>query len=305
MEAWNLLVTLAATQWGVVGRQQLLDLGVTIHHLDTWASTARIERVAPRVWRVAGAPDTWEQRLQIGLLSLGDHACVSHSAAGQLHGFDRTPADRVEFLVPRTARTTRIAGPVVHSTGVLPTIDICRVGGFRATSATRTIIDLARARVPRVRLEAAIDSAVRSGASAPVVLHRRLSALRGRGRWGCRLLDELLLDSGGETLLERRFLRLVRRGGLPRPKVQVPFRDGQRTAARVDFLFEEYLIVVEVSGRKGHSSPAERAKDAQRRNELQDLGYVVIEYTWEHVTQREPWVLATMRERLISRGWLP
>ena len=63
--------------------------------------------------------------------------------------------------------------------------------------------------------------------------------------------------------------------------------DGQ-TFARVDFLFEDHGIVIEVSGRKGHSSPSERARDAQRRNELQDGGRRVYEYTWEddHPTGR-------------------
>ena len=113
-----------------------------------------------------------------------------------------------------------------------------------------------------------------------------------------RLLDELLVDAGGHTMLEREFLRLMREAHLPRPETQVIFRDGQRTAARVDFLFPEWKIVVEVSGRLGHSSPSERARDAQRRNELQDLGMRVYEFTWEQVTKRPVWVQSQMRRHL-------
>jgi hypothetical protein len=47
------------------------------------------------------------------------------------------------------------------------------------------------------RVAAAIDSAVRAQLTSPVVLERRLTALRGAGRWGAPKLDELLLDSGG------------------------------------------------------------------------------------------------------------
>ncbi|MEJ7720564.1 MAG: hypothetical protein WKF58_09005 [Ilumatobacteraceae bacterium] len=50
------------------------------------------------------------------------------------------------------------------------------------------------------------------------------------------------------------------------------YRRDRRAYARVDFSWEDAGIVVEVSGRKGHSSPAERARGAQRRNELQDAG---------------------------------
>ena len=73
-------------------------------------------------------------------------------------------------------------------------------------------------------------------------------------------------------MLERQFLRLVNRSGLPMPKPQVVHaRDGQ-FVARVDFLFPDPGVVVEVSGGRGHSSAADRAKDARRRNELQDMG---------------------------------
>jgi hypothetical protein len=125
------------------------------------------------------------------------------------------------------------------------------VDGFACTSATRTVIDLARLRVSRFELEAAIDSAVRMGLSSPAALLHRLKGFRGPGRWGCRLLDGLLVDSGGHTMLERRFLSLVRRAGLPRPTPQVIHRRDGRAIARVDFLFEAVGVVVEVSGRKG------------------------------------------------------
>ncbi len=171
-------------------------------------------------------------------------------------------------------------------------------------SATRTVIDLARARVSDDRLAAAIDSAVRSGSSSPAALQRRLAELRGPGRWGCRRIDELLLGSGGHTMLERLFLELMHEAGLPRPTPQVVFQDAAGgTIARVDFLFADWSIVVEVTGRLGHSTPTERARDAQRRNELQDIGLQVHEYTWEDVTRRPAYVRESMEARLRRVGW--
>jgi very-short-patch-repair endonuclease len=186
----------------------------------------------------------------------------------------------------------------VHTTNDLAKLDRITVSGYPCTSGTRTVIDLARLRVAVVQLEAAVDSSVRGGWSAPLVIVRRLGELRGPGRWGARALDELLLDSGGHTMLERRFLELVRLARLPRPRVQVIFARDGKTFARVDFTWDEAGVVVEVSGSKGHSSPRERAKDAQRRNELQDIGLRVYEYTWDQVTQRRDWVIDTLRARL-------
>lgn len=130
----------------------------------------------------------------------------------------------------------------------------------------------------------------------------RISAIEGSSRWGIAQLDALLLTSGGHTLLERLFLKLMRRAGLPRPIPQVVHRKDGRHVARVDFLFENVGLVVEVSGGRGHSSPSERAKDARRRNELQRLGRIVVEFTYEQVTREETYVVATIRDFLaVSR----
>lgn len=290
-------------------------------------STAAADRLAPGRWRrfvelgwlrragpgvlvVAGSPASWEQDLVVALTALGPEAWVSHRSAAALHRLDRSVRGAAHVSVPRELRgrgrrLARTGGVVLHSTGTVGPNDIVVIGGLRATSATRTIIDLANIRAPRAEIEASIDSAVRGGLSAPIVLERRLGELRGRGRWGCRLLDDLLVDSGGHTMLERRFLRLVRRAGLPRPRRQLVHRRGSRTVARVDFCYDELDLVIEVSGSHGHSSPTERAIDAQRRNELQELGRTVLEYTWNQVTGSPDQVSAGLERALRRAGWHP
>lgn len=297
---WSDIADIAGRQHGIIDRHALARAGVPDSTLKSWVRRGMLERLAAGVWRVTGAPTSWEQLLTAGLVYLGDEAVVSHEAAAQIHTFDRTPPDRVEFVVPERARKRRLPFGTVHTTGHLPRIDRVRVDGWPVTSATRTVLDLAMQRPGRVRLEAAIDSAVRSRASAPEVLQRRLTELRGPGRWGCRLVDRLTLDAGGESMLERRFLALLRTNGLPRPTTQRWFRVDGRAIGRADFTFEADRMVVEVSGGRGHSSPAERAKDAQRRNELQDLGWRVFEYTWDDVVHRPAYVVRTMRDRLVS-----
>jgi hypothetical protein len=283
-------------QHGLISLEQLARLGVSRAQLRSAVAHGWLAPAGPRVYRTPAAPETLDHRRALGLLVLGPQAVISHRGAACLHRFDRS-VDVVEFTIALPAHGARLPFPV-HTTGRLPPIDRVVVDGFACTSATRTIIDLARLRVGRFELEAAIDSAVRLGLTAPAALRHRLEGLRGRGRWGCQLLDHLLIDSGGHTMLERRFLTLVRRAGLPRPTPQVIHRRDGRAIARVDFLFEDLGVVVEVSGRKGHSSPAERARDAQRRNELQEFGRLVYEYTWEQVDERSDWVADTLSNRL-------
>lgn len=302
VDKWRRVTDALALHHGVIDRAALKGLEVDSDQVRRWVAKGMLERVAPRVWRLVGSPDHWEQRVAIGLLSLGPQAAASHNTAAQLHRFDRTPRDVVEFLVPPERRGSRMQF-TVHCSKLIRPHDYVTVDGFQATSATRTILDLANLGVSPDRVSAAIDTAVRLQLSAPEAIAERVFDIRRRGRSGVRMIDGLLLDAGGHTMLEREFFRLMREGGLPRPTPQVVFQDGKRTVARVDFLYAEWNIVVEVSGRLGHSSPAERARDAQRRNELQDLGLLVFEFTWEDVTRRPSWVIRQMRERLQTAGW--
>lgn len=298
------IAAVAVRQHGLISVHQLERLTSPPYQWRRFVRQAWLVPEAPGVYATAGSPPTWERRLTAGLLSLGRDALVSHRAAAALHGLDRSHPDVVEFTMPRHGRGRQ--GPfTVHTTAHLGRADTVVIGGLRVTSATRTIIDLARLRVPREEIEGAIDSAVRLRLSSPIVLERRLTQLRGRGRWGCRLLDDLLVDSGSHTMLERRFLALVRGAGLPRPRAQAVQRHGGRTVARVDFIYDEYRLVIEVSGQHGHSSPSERSRDAQRRNELQEMGWVVYEYTWDHVTRQPSYVRRSLTDRLRAAGWSP
>ena len=144
-----------------------------------------IRRIAPRVYAVRGAPDTHRQRLRAGLLCLGERSWVSYEAAAAL-----SRARPLEADGRRVHRSTAPGGHAWSRSWSIPRhvslpVDHVVVDGFRVTSATRTIFDLALARAHPRRIEAAIDSAVRLQLSAPEVLARRLSDLRGSGRWGC------------------------------------------------------------------------------------------------------------------------
>ena len=290
------LVQIASNQHGLLSRAQLDSSDVSPDQLRSYVRSGRLHKVAPRVYAIAGVPDSKDFQLQLGLLSLDDESWVSYEAAASLHGLDR------RFRPPSSSRSN--ARDVNRScssgsyNGNGRSAGSVEVDGFRTLSASRTVIDLAHARRGVRRVEAAIDSAVRLGLSSPLVIATRLETLRGSGRWGCRLIDSLMVDSGGHSMLERRFLQLVREAGIPRPVTQAIHRKGSRHIARVDFLFEEANVVIEVSGQLGHTTPTERARDAQRRNELQDIGRRVLEYTWEDVTQHPEMVTRTLKERL-------
>lgn len=297
-EAQLRLADTAERQHGVVGARQLPELAITAQQVRHLVERGSVHRLDPQVYRMAGAPRTWMSDLSAGLHGLGPDAVVSFRAAAKLHGFDRFTHDELEFTVRRRRRGAFFLDATIHTSLVLPGSDIVLARGLRTTHPIRTIIDLAALRIREDRLEAAVDSAVRLGLASLDDIARRLQQLRGKGRHGVRRLDRVLVTSGGHSFLERAFLKLVEDAGLPRPVPQVEHRREGVHIARVDFLFPEHDLVVEVSGGRGHSSAADRAKDARRRNELQRLGRLVLEFTYEDLMNRRPYVLQTLREAL-------
>jgi very-short-patch-repair endonuclease len=295
------IAKIAARQDGVITLAQLRHEIPARHRQRKLIEHGGLVRVAPGVYAINGSPDTYRRRLRSGLLSLGHDSWVSYEAAAQLQGLDRSRPDIVEFTVAR-GRSVQCQPFTIHTSHRIPAIDRVEVDGLRCLSATRTVIDLAHARRSTARIEAAIDSAIRKGLSAPHTIATRLETLRGQGRWGCLLIERLVVDSGGHSPLERRFLQICREAGLSRPLTQAIHRKGQRHIARVDFLFAAEAIVIEVSGQHGHSSPTERRRDAQRRNELQDLGRRVYEYTYADVTESPEMVRRTLLKRLCDEN---
>ena len=292
------IAALAAAQDGFVSLDQCWSVGATPGIVHRWVAQGRLERCGVRGVHFPGQPPNWRRDVRAALAVAGPSALVSHRAAGALHGFEGFLPGPVEVLAPRSARNRTVAG-LLHTSTPVAKIDRCELDGLPATSAARTIIDLA-SRCNLRELERAIDSAVRDGGTSVAFLTRRLDALRGRGRAGVAHLDRVLPDSGGTNALERRFLKLCGDAGIERPACQVLHARGGVTMARVDFDFRPSPVVVEVEGQVAHASPSQRQRDAQRRRELHHLGRVVVSFTYEDVFRRPVVVIGDLRRALAA-----
>ena len=287
-----------AAQAAAATTRQLCDAGLTRGQLARRVRDGLLAGAAPRVWTLAGSATTWEQALWVAVLAAGPTSVVSHRSAAALYGLDGFGPGPIDITVPRARRN---AAPAVkpHSAMRLERPDIAWVQNFRATSAARTIIDLAAlADISATQLGNALDSAARLGLSTAAYVSRRLDAIGCPGRAGVHRLREVMLDAGTHSFLERRFLGLTRDAGLPRPRAQVVHRANGRTIARVDFEWTDHRVIAEVNGRRGHASDRERTKDARRRNELQGQGFVVLEFTTTMVIDSPAGTVANLRRHL-------
>src|SRR5262249_10605206 len=91
-------LALAQRQHGVVRRAQVFGAGVHRRTIDRLVQSGRWEIISRGVYRVVGAPRTWEQRALALVLAAGDDAVVSHRSAAYLYGLDGFgPPGRIEI----------------------------------------------------------------------------------------------------------------------------------------------------------------------------------------------------------------
>jgi very-short-patch-repair endonuclease len=223
------------------------------------------------------------------VLLAGPEALLSHASAGALWAINSQEDPRIiEVTVPN--RRLRAPGLQVHRRARLPEADRAERDGIRVTSPARTLIDLA-IRFPPRQLEAAVNKADKLDLIDPESLRRLLEMRPGlRGVTALRsLLDRrtfVLTDSD----LERRFLPLARRAGLPSPQTGVIVN-----GFKVDFYWPELGLVVETDGLRYHRTAAQQARDRERDQAHAAAGLTPLRFTHAQVAFEADRVVATLQ----------
>lgn len=140
--------------------------------------------------------------------------------------------------------------------------------------------------------------ACRKRITAIPVIERRLDALGRQGRPGAAMLRRLIAAGAVESWLERRFLDLLRRAGLPAPVLQQRYRLADVGIVRVDFEYPHHGVVVEVGGQRGYLSLDERRRQEHRRNAVQLAGKTIYFLTREDVVDDPDYAIRTIAQAL-------
>jgi hypothetical protein len=235
------------------------------------------------------------------VLDCGTNTFVSGPTAAALHGFDGFRLRPPFHVTVLRGRNVQRAHHLVHTTTELPQIDRATVCALPTMSATRTLIDMARFVTP-AQLTAALDSALRDGLVSENLLHRRIVALRSRGRFGIPKLLAVIegceASRGGHSWLERRYLELCAAEGLPRPATQqVMARVGDRVV-RVDCRFPDSPVIVELLGYRWHRSKDQLTRDVERMNALVLEGLRPMQFSYDQVTGSPAWVVEQTQRAL-------
>ena len=288
------IAAIATGQLGAFSRTQAVDAGLSDRQLRSRVQSGFLVQTGPHAFRVAGAPTSSLSELTDEVCDIGQPVWCSGPTAAALHGFDGFALRRpFHLLVPRRRSLNRW-NVKVHRTDTIPLIDRSRIECLPVTAAARTLIDLARV-LSSEQLAACVDSALRDGKVSEDSLHRRIVALRSQGRFGLPLLAEVLagheVSRGGHSWLEREYLRLLDRAGLPRPETQQVLSRARDRLVRVDCRFPGTNVVVELLGYRFHRTKADASRDAARMNALLADGFAPYQFTYGQVVAEHDYVV--------------
>jgi very-short-patch-repair endonuclease len=260
--------SLAREQHGVVSRRQLMERGLGVDAIKHRVRRGRLHPVARGVYAVGRPELTREGWWMAAVLSCGPRAALSHTSAAALWRI--APEQRLEVSIPLPLDRRR-PGIVVHRRRELRAT---RRRGIPVTPVVDTLVDIA-ATFTADATEAAINEADKRDLCDPERLRAALDDLPPRpGLQALRSILDRRTFTMTDSELERRFLPIARRAGLPKLQTQASLN-----GFRVDFFSAELGLVIETDGLRYHRTPAQQARDRIRDQIHMAAGLRVLRFT--------------------------
>lgn len=289
---------LAARQWGVVARRQLVAGGVTVRMIERRVESGRLLRLHRGVYAVGHRRLRLEGIWLAAVLAVGPRAVLSHRDAAALHGL--RPANHAQVDITNAGKAVQRRGIRVHSTRILDEQDITTVSDIPVTTVARTLVDLAGV-VPRDHLAKAVKEAERNRTFDLRAIERALARTSRRPGPGHGVLTQAIREHRALGLdatrspLEDAFLRLVRSAGLPTPATNATIE-----GLEVDAAWRAQRLVVELDGWAHHNDRHAFEHDRARDATLTAAGWRVVRFTHRQVVGRPDDVTRTLRRLGLS-----
>jgi predicted transcriptional regulator of viral defense system len=283
----------------MIALPQLEAIGMLPCTVRARVSAGRLYRVHRGVFAVGHPPVTKPARWMAAVLACGPGAVLSHRSAAALWGVRENAASRIDVTSPRRAGRGR-NGIRVHRGDRLDEAETTIVDGIPCTSVARTVVDLAALLSPAATEYLIHQAQIRRLLSRQEVLE---VLARSPTRRGTALIRRILgvarqAEDDVRSRLERRFLALCRRAGVPLPRVNfwIALPDGG--GFEVDFVWPDQRLAVETDSRTFHGTYRAFENDPRRDRLLMLAGWRVARFTDRDITERPEMVIAELRSML-------
>jgi very-short-patch-repair endonuclease len=292
----------AARQRSVVTLGQALDAGMSKSTIERYVAEGRWTRLYRGIFVPSGVVTGWEQRVTGAWLACGPTSVLSFGSASAIWQFAKDLG--VPDVTTSLSERRRRPGIRVHRSGRL---DAVGYRGFRVTSPMRTMLDLASteredmlARFLDLAHRRRLIDLERFGVylAEPFALSRPGSGVL-RGMVAARD-PSTSIESDAETLL----FEALRAARVPLPVTQF-WVTTRRRRCRIDFAYPEARVAIEVDSWQDHGTRDAFESDRAKQNELVELGWKVVRFTWLQLTTQPVDVAITVATAigLIPSRW--
>jgi hypothetical protein len=285
----RLLEGIATRNHGIVTRREALRAGVTAKQLRHRLDCGSLLALHPGVYRLGHRAPNILATYLAAVLACGDGAVLGGRAAAYLLGLIRGPAPPPE-VITRTER--RIDGLATSRSRCVDPRDLTTWRGVPVTTVARTLVDLAGGLPEEDLARACHEAGVRfrtTPREIEAVLRRRPTSA-GAGKLRRVLRGEVRVAL---SVLERRFLELLRREKLP-----LPVTNRVAGGRRVDCRWPEHRLTVELDSYRYHASRHAWEQDRRREREARARGDDFRRYTYGDVLESPRLMLRELRPLL-------
>lgn len=281
------LLLLAQQQHGVLTTQQMASVprAVVRRHAQTWLQLGR------GIYCLT--EPTWFSAAWAGILRAGPASSVGSLAAAHLSGLhDEEPHEICVWLPETVSKPGMGVGPwrIRFRRGTR-----VGVGSPPRTRIEETLLDSAWDLDEDSTVALFTRALAQRTTTAPRILAAAEERIRARHRTTVRALCDATAN-GVESVLEWRYLeRVERQHGLPAAERQV-----QAGRHRLDALYREFNVVIELDGRAFHDAGRDMRRD--NTNAVQ-YGITTLRYGWHAITSSSCDVARQVAQALGQRGW--
>lgn len=266
----------AASQDGVISREQLHKLGVNDKQIARRERNGDLHELYSDVWAVGHRNVSAKGHLIAALLSCGPASFLSHRTAAALLGLRAVNVQAIEVTLV-AKRTYVRPGLEIHRTATAPLPqDLRTVDHLRYSSLPRVLIELAPRETP-AELDRLITQAARRRLLDPQEMEAALQ--RHARRPGLARLKAALRayrprpDRRSE--LEHAFDAWL----LEHPEIPQPLRNVHVGGWEIDCWWPEQRVALELDGRAYHIAVRDMERDRLKDTSLQVLGIGVMRVT--------------------------
>jgi len=265
-----MVARVAEEQYGVVSLRQLIAAGITRNGVSKRVRKGQLQRLHQGVYAVGHRPVSRRGFWMAAVLACGEGAVLSQRSAAELWGLLRPQDGPIHVsTAARSGRAKRV-GIRLHRCPSLVAGTITKRLRIPVTTPARTIADL-RGTVPSRQWRRAVRQAELAG---------------------YRLGPKVETD-GTRSDLERDFLRICSRAGLPAPEVNV--RVGRWTD---DFLWPSERLAVETDSYLYHRGRIAFQDDHARELDLRHLGFELRRFDERQIEEEPERVAADLKKDL-------